>query len=231
MSVGTPDAIAADVGKFKTDQFAAQAGQTAVQSLQKAQHALELSNTGRSTEGVHNMYAFLQAQGVSTPGLTDSVMNYDLAHKYLLDYARQQGAAGKTDLQLQTAEGANASTGISQGAALNVIQTNIGRERQKIAQVMEAPNPTGIGYGSHASSFSNNTDPRGFAIDSYTPKQVSDMVSKMTPAEKTKFYKSVGVAQRLKLLNVPPPQAPAAAMAPAQQVAPTTTINPGSGGA
>jgi hypothetical protein len=49
----------------------------------------------------------------------------------------------------------------------------------------------------------------------------------MTPAEKTKFYKSVGIAQRLKLLNVPPPEAPAAQM---QQPA-TTTLNPGPGGA
>jgi hypothetical protein len=227
--VGSPEAIAADVGRFKTDQAALPAAQTAVQSLQKAQHALELSNTGRGTESVHNIYAFLQSQNIPTPGLsnTSDVANYDLAHKYLLDYARSQGAAAKTDLQLQTSEGANASTGISNAAALNVVKTNIGRERQKIAQVTEAPNPNGLGYGSHASSFANGTDPRGFAIDSYTPQEVSKMVSSMTDAEKTKFYKSVGIAQRLKLLNVAPPAAaPAAQMAPA-----TTTLNPGPGGA
>lgn len=202
---GQSEQIAADVGKFKQDQFAIPQGQQNVQSLQKAQIALEASNTGRSSEGVHNMLATMQTLGIPTLGLADSVASYDLAHKYLLDYARKSGAAAHSDLQLQSSEGSNASTGINQQAALDVVHTNIGRERQTIAANMEAAQ-TGIGYGSHVSKFSNATDPRGFALDAYKPADLNpadpkSMVGKMTSAERAKFYKSAGIAQRLGLLN------------------------------
>jgi hypothetical protein len=206
---GQPERVAADVGKFKQDQFAIPGGQQNVQSLQKAQVALEASNTGRSSEGVHNMLATMQTLGIPTLGMADSVASYDLAHKYLLDYARKSGAAAHSDLQLQSSEGANASTGINQQAALDVVHTNIGRERQAIAQNMEAPQ-TGIGYGAHTSKFATATDPRGFALDAYKPADLNpddpkSMVGKMTPAERAKFYKSAGIAQRLGLLNTRAP--------------------------
>jgi hypothetical protein len=200
LPLGTSESIAADVGKFKQDQFAIPQGQQSVQSLQKAQLALEASNTGRTSEGVHNMLATLNTFGVSTQGMADNVSSYDLAHKYLMDYARKSGAAAHSDLQLQTSEGANASTGISNQAALDVVHTNIGRERQAIAQNMEAPQ-TGIGYGEHSGKFATNTDPRGFAIDAYKPADLQKMVAGMTATEKAKFYKSAGIAQRLGLLN------------------------------
>ena len=204
---GANEAVAADVAKFKQDQLAIPQGQQNVQSLHKALDALNVANTGRSSEGVHNMLAFLQTNGFPLPpSLDDNVANYDIAHKYLMDYARKSGAAANSDLQLQSAQGANASTGISNQAAVNVVQTNIGRERQAIAQNMEAPQ-TGIGYGAHTSQFSSATDPRGFAVDTYKPDQLTNMVKNMTDAERAKFYKSVGVAQRLKLIN--PPQAAA----------------------
>jgi hypothetical protein len=214
LPLGAGETIAADVGKYKEDQFGIPQGQQRVQSLQKAQLALEASNTGRGSEGVHNMLATMQTLGIPTAGLADNVASYDTAHKYLMDYARTNGAAAHSDLQLQTAEGANASTGINQQAALDVVHTNIGRERQAIARNMEAPT-TGVGYGAHSSKFSTATDPRGFAIDAYKPADLNpndpkSMVGKMTETERAKFYKSVGIAKRLGLLN------PATSAAPPQ---------------
>lgn len=210
LPLGTGEAIAADVGKYKEDQFGIPVAQQRVQSLQKAQIALEAANTGRGSQGVHNMLATMQTLGIPTAGLADNVSSYDTAYKYLTDYARQSGAAAHSDLQLQTSEGANASTGISNQAALDVVHTNIGRERQAIARNMEAPN-TGVGYGEHSSKFSTATDPRGFAIDAYKPADLNpddpkSMVGRMTKTERDKFYKSVGIAMRLKLIN---PGAPA----------------------
>jgi hypothetical protein len=206
-----------DVKMFKTAQAAVPASQTAVQSLEKAQHALELANTGRSTGSVHAIKAFLNAQGFKVPDLTDddSVANYDIAHKYLLDYARQQGAAAHSDLQLQTAEGSNASTDINQAAALQVVKTNIGRERQKIAQVMTMQNPSGIGYGAHVTQFANQTDPRGFAWDAYTPQERANIVAQ---AKKdgtiNRLYRSLETAARLHLIEVPQAQQQQASAAP-----------------
>jgi hypothetical protein len=215
---GQPEQLALDQAAFKKDQLAIPQGQQSVQSLQKAQIALEASNTGRSSQGVHDMLATMQTLGIPTLGLADDVKSYDLAHKYLLDYARKQGGAAHSDFQLQTAEGANASTGINQQAALDVVHTNIGRERQAIAQVMEA-NQSGVGYGGHASRFSSDTDPRGFAIDAYKPADLDpsdpkSMVGRMTRTERAKFYKSVGIAQRLKLLNPAAPDQGAPAATP-----------------
>lgn len=197
----------ADIGAFKGDQAQIPTRQTNVQSLQKAQHALELTSTGKSTAGMHEIYSWINSQapgGAAAFGISDKVEDWDLAHKYLLDYARQSGAAAHSDLQLNAAQGANASADeISNQAALNVVKTNIGRERQRIAQVMEAPDQTGIGYGKHAANFANSTDPRAFAFDTFTPEERSKLLGSLKGAALTKFKKSLEIADKNGLINTP----------------------------
>lgn len=197
----------ADIGAFKGDQAQIPTRQTNVQSLQKAQHALELTSTGKSTSSMHNIYSWINSQipgGAAMAGISDKVEDWDIAHKYLLDYARQSGAAAHSDLQLIASQGSNASADeISNQAALNVVKTNIGRERQAIAKVMEAPDQTGIGYGKHAANFANSTDPRAFAFDTYTPEERSKLLGSLKGSALTKFKKSLEIADKNGLINTP----------------------------
>jgi hypothetical protein len=217
--------LAKDVGQFKDDQFALPQHQQNVQSLQLAQQALQLTETGRSQATMHDMYSFLVAHGAAPQSLTDDVANFDLAKKYLLQYASRQGSAAHSDLQLNTSEAANPNTSMSQAAALDVVKTNIGRERQAIAQVMAAPDQTGIGYGAHAQTFSNLVDPRGFAADAYSPAELAQVEKTLTTAQaKAKFFRAMAYGQRYGFFGAPttPPEA-----APA----PANPPSPGPGGA
>lgn len=193
----------ADIGAFKGDQAQIPTRQTNVQSLQKAQHALELTNVGRSTGATHDMYSFLNSQGVLPAGLSDDVKNYDLFKKYTTDYARQAAGGAGTNLQLEMATASNPGTGISTQANLDVLKTNIGRERQRIAQTLEAPNQTGVGYGSHAASFASSTDPRGFAWDSYSPSERAKIVKGMSKPQLAKLDHSLEIAVKNHLIDVP----------------------------
>lgn len=193
---GVTDSQNADITKYKADQAAIPLRQTNVQSLQKAQTALEALNdtalsTGKGTEGLNHLRSVITSL---TGAGTASTMNYDEATKYLTDYARQQGAAANSDLQLQAAQGSNASTNISNAAALDVVKTNIGRERQAMAQVMAQSNPTGIGYGANAVKFASSTDPRGFAWNSYTAPEQQKIIGGLSPAGKTKLVNSLKIA-------------------------------------
>lgn len=201
-------ANAADQAQYRTELGAVPTGQTNIQNLQKAQHALELITTGRGTGTLNSMKALVTsvASGFGTaPPLMIGSDNeqYDTAHKYLLDYARKSGSAGGSDAQLQAALGANAGTDINEQAALGVVKTNIGRERQKIAQVQSFADPTGAGYGQAASQFSSGTDPRAFAWDAYTPAERQKIVGGLDKPGLAKLDRSLAVAARLKLIQVP----------------------------
>lgn len=199
---GVKESQEADIAKFKSDQAAIPLHATNVQSLQKAQTALQaLSDAslvkGGGTGAGTSTLAHLRSVVTSLTGAADAnTMNYDEAKKYLTDYARQQGAAAHSDLQLQAAQGSNASTDISNAAALDVVKTNIGRERQAIAQVQENPNPTGIGYEAHASSFATSTDPRAFAWNEYNSDEQQKIIKSLTPTAKAKLVASLKIANK-----------------------------------
>jgi hypothetical protein len=202
---GTAESNAADVAAYKAAQMGLPERQTAVQSLIKAKEALELVNTGRGSDTLNRMKSLILTL---TPGANPnevSVMNYDLAHKYLVDYARRAAGAGGTDLARQLGTESNASTDpISNAAALNVVKTNIGRERQGIAGTMLAPS-TGIGYGAHIGNHANDTDPRAFAFDHYTPQERQALITelKKDPAAWKKFQHSLELAARTRQIAVP----------------------------
>jgi hypothetical protein len=193
-----------DVDAYKKDQLAAGGIQTGLTNLQTAKEALNLTHTGRSTEAVHNFYSFLKAQGITPPFGDGDVTNYDIARKAMLAYASSQGAAGGTNLGLETALHSQASTDIDQSAADHVINQNIGLQRMKLAQVMEAP-PGGAGYGAHASTFANDNDPRAFAWDVYTPPERQQIITEVskTKGGLEKLDHSLEIAARRKLIRMP----------------------------
>lgn len=194
---GVTESQQADVTKYKADQALIPEHATNVQSLQKAQVALEALQgplgTGKGTDTLAHLKSVMSSLGI---GFNDSTLNRDEAKKYLTDYARKQGAAAHSDLQLEAAQGSNASTDISNAAALDVVKTNIGRERQAIAQVQEHANPTGIGYGSHASSFATKTDPRAFAWNEYSHEEQQKIIGSLSAPAKAKLVASLKIASK-----------------------------------
>jgi hypothetical protein len=201
---GTTESNAADTTSYKAAQGGVVAANNAMQNLQHAYQALRLTNAGKSTETTHAMYSLLAAQGLVPQGLVDDVKNYDLFRKYTERYALDQGASSGTDAGRAMAAASNAGTSISTAANLDVLRNEIGRQRQHIAMVAEHKDPTGVGWGKHSEGFSSATDPRGFSVEMYSPAEIRRMVAGMKDdAERTRFHKSVGIAQRLKLSAMP----------------------------
>ena len=144
--------------------------------------------------------AFLKAHGIDLN--RQGTVNWQVAHKALLDYARQSGAAASSDAQLNAALGSNASTDIDKDAAIHVVQQEIGRQRQRIAAVGEHGDRTGKGYGDHAARFANETDPRAFAVDTYTPEERRALGAELAknPDAKAKFERSLAIARKHRLI-------------------------------
>jgi hypothetical protein len=194
---GQPENLQKDIEAYGRDKDLVSKRETSIQSLLKAKHALELTTTGRGAEAFQQMRSFINTIGGNVSGVT----NYDTAHKYLLDYARTQAQAAGSNEQLNAALGSSASTSIDPYAAIDVIKTNVGRERQAIAQVLEHKNADGAGYRDHAPKFAGKTSPAGFAIDLYKPEEMAKMRAAMSPTDRAKFEESVGIALRRKQLT------------------------------
>jgi hypothetical protein len=203
LPLGAEQGAKADIDAFKAAQNDVAPGNTRVQSLQMALKALSLANVGKSTEAVQNMQSFLNSFSLAPQGVEAKVENYDLFKKLTTDYARQQGAQGGTDLARIEAANSNAGPGISAQASADILKINIGRERQKIAATMSAPNSSGTGFPAHTANFAQQTDPRGFAVDAYSPQELQKLVAGMKPAELEKFARTIGIAHKLGMLNVP----------------------------
>jgi hypothetical protein len=196
-----------DIEAFSKDQATIPDRQRAVQTLDKALKASTLAASGKGAANINQMRQFLATM---TPSWANSLgfkpfevanMNYDTMNKYLTDYSRGV-AVGGTDMARAQAEASNASVHISPEAARDVIRTNIGRERQDIAKTLTSPNQS-LFYTKHAAEFAGGTDPRAFAVDHMTKKELQDMIKAMSPEELARFDRSLSYAAKHKLISVP----------------------------
>lgn len=210
-AAGVPEMNQADVTQYRADLNDVPNATTRIQTLQNAQSALDQAMSGKGSAPVQTLLSVINTFAPDMAkkiGAADAAEQYDLAKKYLSDYARRSGAATHSDAQLAAAGASNASPDITNAAAQDVVKLQIGRERQRIAQAQAFGNPTGVGYGQHASQFSTGTDPRAFAWDTYTPAERQQIESTIRPgsdAEK-KFNRSLGIAARLRLIQPPSAQ-------------------------
>jgi hypothetical protein len=205
---GTPE----DITAYKAAQLGIPDAQRRVQSLQEAKHALEVSVAGRGSGALNAMKSYLntgaRALWLNSIGIDPysvETMNYDIVKKYLTDYARQAVNGTGTNLAREQATEANPNPEINPEASLHIIKTNIGRERQSIAQALEAPQ-NGIGYGKHAATFAGETDPTAFALDEYSTEERNRIIAArktMTKEQRARFDKSLEIAARHKLISVP----------------------------
>ena len=218
LPIGQEQMIKTNQDAYAAAQADVPAGVQRIASLQKAYHALTLINSGPGT-GTYNQIRSLISSLAAIPGLTspnlspdDTRANYSFADKYLQEY-QNRISLGNTAAGINAVSKANPSTDINQGAAMDVTRVNIGAERMAQAQAQIANNPTS--YLADASTFARSMDRRAFAADMYSPEQIQKMVSKMANSdEKAKFFKSLGVAQRMGYVTLqqpgeqqpPPPQ-------------------------
>ncbi len=194
----------ADTTQFKTDQAALPAAQTTTQNMQHALTALQLSSSGRTPQAMVGMGNLLQSAGLLPAGMTNDLANYELFHKLTERLAMNAAGSSNTDAGRALSQASNAGTSLSTPANIAVLQNDIGKQRQAIAQNLTAPDQqTGIGYGGYAGKFSNSTDPRGFQWDMLQPAQKQQILSGMKPgsAPWNNLHRSIGMATKLGLFD------------------------------
>lgn len=209
---GLPLGAPEDVAAYKSAQLGIPDAQRRVQSLQEAKHALEMVVAGKGSGALNAAKSYLNTgaralwlNSVGVDPYSVETMNYDIVKKYLTDYARQAINGTGTNLAREQATESNPNPEINPDASLHIIKTNIGRERQSIAQALEAPQ-NGVGYGQHAAGFASTTDPTAFAFDEYSPEERTRIIAArktMTSEQRARFDKSLEIAARRKLISVP----------------------------
>jgi|GEM_PF-4268598 len=198
---GSNEGTLANQGAYRTAQADIPQAQFRLQGLDKAKTALELAITGKGTDGLQKIQSWMTSLGLAPDFIQQNTKNYDIAHKYLMDYVNRQ-VQGSTNEQLKQAIGSNASTDISNKAALDVVKTNIGRERMDVAATMAHPDESGAGFLKHKSEFYLANDPVAFAADQYTPAELKAHVASLGKEGQQKFYKSLARARDMKMINV-----------------------------
>lgn len=194
-----------DVDSFTKDQQQMPDRMQNSQNLHKALDALRTVNTGSGNEWISGARAkavtLMRDIGISNPRMDAADFSQAEADKLLTDYARKSGSAANSNNQLAASEASNPSTHINNAAAQDFVKNNIGLERQKAAAVMlqQKNDKNGVGYNGSLVDFASKTDKRGFAIDAYTPKEVTEMVSHMSPEQREKFWRAAGMARQLGL--------------------------------
>ena len=231
--MGTSETIAANQGQYQNDVKDIPDAQQRIANLQAAHDALArlASNApgslGVGADKIQQFKQIMTQLGVGGQTL-DNVNDYATANKFFMQNAANLPSA-RSDASLSATLAGNPSTHLPPDAALDVTNQIIGRERERIAQVLEAPDKTGMGYQNHSANFANTNDRRAFAWDMYSPQEQQKIISSLKGNDLIKFQRSLGVATRLGLVNTPTQSAPASAppSAPQPQAPqPQAPVNP-----
>ncbi len=245
MPVGLAPATQAGLdaaGKASADQWASQqqlVGGSAgrIYQLRSALgdlQALGTTGTGPSAGTVNTVKSYISSLPVigGMAGFDpNQIADYDKANKYLQAYASARAGAhgGTTDSQLATTLSSNASTHISNLAAQQVVQANIGLERMDQAQIAgfqtgldpatgvpTGQHPTPDQYSDYAARWNSNMDPRAFIADQLSPQQFGQTVAGMQPNERARFQQTFNTAVQNGWIEKPSwMTSPASAPAPA----------------
>jgi len=196
-----PEANVADQNKFVQDQAGLPAVRQNMVNLAHANDALKLiSSTGPGTEGAHQLYSFLNAQGVLPKDMADNSTNYDLFRKYAEKYVIDSSGGQNTDAGRAMTAASNAGTGIGTAANQEVLRNEIARQRNSVVQVLSAPDQrTGSGYLSHSANFGGKIDQRGLVTDLYTPEQNAAYRKSLKGPALDRYLRAMGMAAAFKL--------------------------------
>jgi hypothetical protein len=194
-----------DQTAYQTDQRGVAQKQNSVVNLDTAMQALKLTQSGVSTEAVHNFYSFLKAQGMTPPFGDANVTQYDIARKAMISFAANAAGAGGTDLSRMMSTDSNANMHIDTDAAMHVLKQNAGLVNRDIGMVHEAPNPTGSGYLNHTMNFPLATVPEAFAWDRLSEPERQAVRNRMASIKggTDMLHRSLEIAATHKLIGLP----------------------------
>jgi hypothetical protein len=206
ITTSAPAGTTQDIEAYKQAQAQMPDQQRNLVSGEAAMEALKLARSGPGTDTVNRIKSFLLAQGIDLGAIDPSKPEaYQLARKNLLRFAQSSGAKVGTDLGLATQLESNANVDTMLNSANeHVLKQDMGVARQRVAQTLEAPQG-GAGMGAHTQTFTNNTDPRGFAWDLYTPDERNKIVAEAskTKGGLDKLDKAIEIAAKHGLIRVP----------------------------
>lgn len=154
-----------------------------VYPLERAIPALERlgkTGTGPGTEQVNQIKSFLQSVGI--PGIdVNKIKDFDEAHKYLTDWVTANGDSSTND-KLAAAFASNASTKISNAAAVDVAKAALALRRMKQAQLeeFEASGLPESQYGKWAAKWNREQDPRIYGWDYMNDSQKKSFLQSVT---------------------------------------------------
>lgn len=154
-----------------------------VYPLEQAIPALERlgkTGTGPGKEEVNKIKSFLQSVGV--PGIdVNKIKDFDEAHKYLTDWVTANGDSSTND-KLAAAFASNASTKISNAAAVDVAKAALSLRRMKQAQLeeFEASGLPESQYGKWAAKWNREQDPRVYGWDYMNDSQKKTFLQSVT---------------------------------------------------
>jgi hypothetical protein len=203
--LGTGEQVTANQAAYQADQRAVASKQNSVVNLDTAIQALKLTQSGMSTEAVHNFYSFLKAQGITPPFGDNNVTQYDIARKAMIGFAQQAAGAGGTDLSRMMSQDANANMHIDTDAAMHVLKQNLGLVNRDIGMVHEAPDQTGAGYLGHVMNFPLKTVPEAFAWDRLSEPERQAVRDRMAAVKggTDMLHKSLEYAAKHNLIGLP----------------------------
>lgn len=198
---------------YTEDQKSVPALQGGVTSLTKALHSLNNVATGKGTNMVQLVREYVTSlanfAGVDIGFTGDQAADRAKIDKFLTEYARSGGLAGRSVEHLQAAMSANPSGEISNAAAQDIVRQLIGKDRQAIAAVQGSPGAQG--HLDSKNKTVTSTDPRGFAWDQYTKAQQDEIIKKAKGSKGEdsedfkKLMRGIAIANRQKMFTAPPP--------------------------
>jgi hypothetical protein len=220
---GQGDVMANDEKSYQADQQGAASIMKNARPLQAALPLIERLNNhsfGPGSKQFNKIKGALQFAGIIPPGTTDTEVRQE-ANKYFHNYAASTGGAGRSDQALSQAAISNPSMELTQGANLDLIKSQIGRDRMdaSLASAFKAQNPNvkgGAGYSDFKSRFYQQNDPRAFSYDLLDPagkQKVLNSIGKPGSDAYNKFGRSLKLAHEAGMLQMPPP--PSATTPPA----------------
>lgn len=176
--------------------------------LVKAIPALErlgTEGTGPGKDEINEMKSFAQSFGFAPKSWQGSINDFDEAKKYLTDWVTANTSATGTNDKLAAAFSSNASTKISNAAAVDVAKAALSLRRMQKMQT-EAFDATGLPdsqYSKWASQWNAKQDPRVFGFDLMNPDQRKRVLKDLPPAKRDLFMLDVERAEQSGVLSPP----------------------------
>lgn len=166
---------------------------------------LGTTGTGPGKDEINQIKSAAVSFGFAPKNWTGSVKDFDEAKKYLTDWVTANSNNTGSNDRLAAAFSSNASTKISNAAAVDVAKSALALRRMKQAQVQEfeASGKTDSEYAKWATNWNAGQDPRAYGFDLMSPAQRTSVLKSLPPAKRALFMTNVQRAEDSNILSAP----------------------------